>query len=102
MDCYNIIQEYMEIHPWSITPELLCSAFFTIETFPFNNALFTDNDFASAKFFSYTMHIPMSFPTKVLSSPPFMSSNFSNLKTLGNNSNGVESMAVDAPIEYHS
>jgi hypothetical protein len=102
MDHYNIIQEYMEIHPWSMTPKLLRSAFSTTGTFPFNDALFTDNDFASAKSFSYTMHVPMSFPVEVPSSPPFVLSDFSDLETSGNNSNSAESMAVDAPAEHHS
>src|SRR5216683_351643 len=102
MDRYNIIQEYMEIRPWSMTPELLHSAFSTTGTFPFNDALFTNDDFAPAKSFSHTMHVPMSFPAEVPSSPPFVSSDFSDLKTSGNNSNGAESMAVDAPAEHHS
>jgi len=37
MDCYNIIQEYMEIRPQSMTLKLLHSAFSTIGIFPFNN-----------------------------------------------------------------
>ena len=102
MDCYNIIQEYMEICPWLMTPKLLHLAFSTTGTFPFNNALFTDDDFTPAKSFSHTMHVPMSFPTEVPSSLPFMSSDFSNLETSGNNSNGAESMAVDAPAEHDS
>src|SRR6266851_6501292 len=102
MDCYNIIQEYMEICPWSMTPELLHSAFSTTGIFPFNDALFTDDNFAPAKSFSHTMHILKSFPAEVPSSPPVVSSDFSDLETSGNKSNAAESMAVDAPAEHHS
>jgi hypothetical protein len=98
MDRYNIIQEYMEIRPRSMTPELLRSAFSTTGIFPFNNALFTDDDFAPAKSFSYTMHVPLSFPAEVPSSPPGVSSDFSDLETSGNESTA----AVDAPAEHHS
>ena len=37
MDCYNIIQEYMEIRPQLITLKLLHSAFSTTGIFPFND-----------------------------------------------------------------
>jgi hypothetical protein len=85
-----------------MTPELLRLVFSTTGTFPFNNALFTDDDFTPAKSFSHTMHVPMSFPTEVPSFPPFVLADFSDLETLGNDSNGAESMAVDAPAEHHS
>jgi hypothetical protein len=96
MDQYNIIQEYMEIHPWSMTPELMHSAFSTTGIFPFNDTLITNDDFALAKSFSHTMHIPKSFPTKVPSSPPVVS-DVSDLETSGNESDPAESIATDAP-----
>jgi hypothetical protein len=80
MDQYNIIQEYMEIRPQSMTPELMHSAFSTTGIFPFNDALFIDDNFAPAKSFSHTMHIPKSFPAEVPSSPPVVS-DVSDLET---------------------
>jgi hypothetical protein len=65
IDYYNIIQEYMEVCPWSMTPKLLHSVFSTTSIFLFNDTFFTNNDFAPAKSFSHTMHVPKSFPTKV-------------------------------------
>ncbi len=92
----------MEIRPRLMTPKLLRSAFSTTGIFAFNNTLFTDDDFTPAKSFSHTIHIPKSFPAEVPSSPPVVLSDFSDLKTLGNESNAAESMAVDAPAEHHS
>jgi hypothetical protein len=102
MDRYNIVQEYMKIRPWSMTPKLLRSAFSTTGIFPFNDALFTDNDFAPAMSFSHTMHVPKTFPAEVPSSPPAVSSDFSDPETSGNESNSAESVAVDASAEHHS
>ena len=96
MDHYNIIQEYMKICPWSITPKLLHSVFSTIGIFPFNNTLFTNNDFAPMKSFSHTMHVPKSFPTKVPTSP-LATSNVPDLKMSSNESDSAESMAIDTP-----
>jgi hypothetical protein len=103
MDQYNIIQEYMEICPQLMTPELMHSAFSTTGIFPFTDALFIDDDFAPAKSFSHTMHIPESFPAEVLSSPPVVS-DISDLETSGNKSDTSESMTADAPAEqtHHS
>ena len=92
----------MEIHPRSITPELLCSAFSTTGIFLFNDALFTDDDFAPAMSFSHTMHILKTFPAEVPSSPSAVSSNFSDPEMSGNESNSAESVAVDASAEHHS
>jgi hypothetical protein len=96
MDHYNIIQEYMEVCPWSMTLKLLHSVFFTTSIFPFNDTLFTNDDFAPAKSFSYTMHIPESFPTEVPISP-LATSNVSDLEMSSNKSDSAESMATDAP-----
>jgi hypothetical protein len=105
MDQYNIIQEYMEIHLRSMTPKLMHLAFSTTGIFPFNDALFIDNNFAPAKSFSHTMHIPESFPAEVPSSPP-VALDVSDLETLGNESesDAAESMAADDPAEqtHHS
>ena len=59
----------MEIHLWLITPKLLHLAFSTTGIFPFNNTLFTNDDFTPAMSFSHTMHIPKTFPAEVPSSP---------------------------------
>src|SRR6266851_2145114 len=96
MDHYNIILEYMEVHPRSMTPKLLCSAFSTTGIFPYNDTLFTDIDFASAKSFSYTMHIPQSFPPEVLTSSP-IASDVSNVEMSSDKSDSAESVAADAP-----
>jgi len=96
IDHYNIIQEYMEVCPRLMTPELMCSVFSTTGIFLFNNTLFTDNNFAPAKSFSYMMHISESFPAEVPSSPP-AASDASNFKMSGNESNTAESIAADAP-----
>src|SRR5216683_5488868 len=103
MDHYNIIQGYMEIRPWSMTPKLMCSAFSTTDILPFNKTLFTNDNFAPTKSFSHTMHIPKSFPTEVPSSPPVVS-DVSDLEMLGNESNPAESIAADAPAAqtHHS
>src|SRR5712671_5443642 len=97
MDRYNIIQEYMEICPRSMTPKLLHSAFSTIGIFLFNNTLFTNNNFASVKSFSHMMHIPESFPTEVPTSP-LAASDVSDIEMLSNESNSPESVAADAPV----
>jgi hypothetical protein len=96
MDCYNIIQEYMEIHPWSMTPKVLHSVFSTTGIFLFNDTLFTNNDFAPAKSFSHTMHVPESFPTEVPTSP-LAASDVSDLEMLSSKSNSAESIGADAP-----
>jgi hypothetical protein len=103
MDHYNIIPEYMEIHLQSMTPKLMCSAFTTTGIFPFNDTLFTDDDFAPARSFSHTMHAPMSFPPKVLSSPP-LASDLSDCEMSDDESSAAESMAADAPEAqvYHN
>jgi hypothetical protein len=100
---YNIIPEYMEICPQSMTPELMCSAFATTGIFPFNDTLFTDDDFAPARSFSHTMHAPMSFPPKVPSSPP-LASDLSDCEMSDDESSTAESMATDAPEAqvYHN
>ena len=85
----------MEICLWSMTPKLMHLAFSTTGIFPFNDTLFTNDDFAPVKSFSYIMHIPKSFPTEVPSSPPVVS-DVSDLKTLGNKSDPAESIATDA------
>jgi len=94
MDRYNIIPKYMEIRLHSMTPELMHSALSTIGIFPFNDALFTDDDFAPAKSFSHSMHTPTSFPLKVPSSPP-ISSDLSNLEMSDNESSAAECVAAD-------
>ena len=86
----------MEIRPRSITPKLLHSAFSTTGIFPFSNTLFTNNDFAPMKSFSYTMHIPESFPTEVPTSP-LATSDVSDLEMSSNESDSAESVATDAP-----
>jgi hypothetical protein len=96
MDRYNIIQEYMEIRPRSMTPELMRLAFSTIGIFPFNDTLFTNDNFAPAKSFSHTMRIPKSFPTEVPSSPSVVS-DVSDLETSGNEFDPAENIATDAP-----
>jgi len=73
----------MEIRPRSMTPELMHSAFSTTGIFPFNDALFTNNNFAPAKSFSHSMHAPTSFPLEVPSSPS-ISSNLSDLEMSDN------------------
>jgi hypothetical protein len=94
MNQYNIISEYMEIHPHSMTPELMCSAFSTTGIFPFNDALFTDDDFTPTKSFSHLMHAPTSFPLEVPSSPP-ISSDLSDLEMSDNESSAAEGVATD-------
>ena len=79
-----------------MTPKLMHLAFSTTGIFPFNNTLFTNNNFTPAKSFSHTMHIPKSFPTEVPSSPPIVS-DVSDLEMLGNESDLAESIATDAP-----
>jgi hypothetical protein len=96
MDHYNIIQEYMEICLWSMTPKLLHSAFSTTGIFLFNDTLFTNHDFAPVKSFSHMMHIPESFPTEVPTSP-LAASDVSDLKMSSNESDSAESVATDAP-----
>ena len=96
MDRYNIIQEYMEIRPWSMTPKVLHSVFSTTGIFLFNDTLFTNNDFAPAKSFSHTMHVPESFPTEVPTSP-LATSDVSDLEMSSNESDSAESVDTDAP-----
>jgi hypothetical protein len=96
MDRYNIIPEYMEVHLRSMTPTLLHLVFFTTGIFPFNDTLFTNNDFAPAKSFSHMMHIPQSFPPKVQSSSP-AASDVSDVEMSSDESDSTESMAADAP-----
>ena len=88
-----------------MTPELMCLAFSTTGIFPFNDALFIDNDFAPVKSFSHMMHISKSFPAKVPSSPS-IASDVSDLEMSGNESksDATESMAADDPAEqtHHS
>lgn len=97
MDRYNIIQEYMEIRPRAMTAKILHSAFSTTGIFPFNDTIFTDDDFAPAKSFSHTMHVPKSFPAEVPSSP--VASDTSDLEASGSDSD-----AADVPAEetYHN
>jgi len=97
MDHYNIIQEYMEIHPQLMTPKLLHSAFSTTGIFLFNDTLFTNDNFASAKFFSHMMHVSESFPTEVPTSP-LAASDVSDIEMSSNKSNSPESVAADAPV----
>ena len=96
MDRYNIIQEYMEIHPQSMMPELLRSAFSITGIFPFNDTLFTDDDFAPAKSFSNSMHVPQSFPAEVPTSSP-AASDASDMELSSNESDSAEDVAEDAP-----
>jgi hypothetical protein len=96
MDRYNIIPEYMEVHPRSMTPNLLRSAFSTTGIFPFNDTLFTDDDFAPAKSFSYVMHAPQSFPPEVPTSSP-AASDVSDVEMSSDESDSAESVAPDAP-----
>jgi len=96
MDHYNIILEYMEVHLRSMTPKLLHSAFSTTGIFPYNDTLFTDIDFAPAKSFSHTMHVPQSFPPEVLTSSP-IASDVSNVEMSSDESDSAESVAADAP-----
>jgi hypothetical protein len=77
-----------------MTPKLMRSAFSTTGIFPFNDALFTDDDFAPAKSFSHSMHAPTSFPLKVPSSPP-ISSDLSDLEMSDNESSAAECVAAD-------
>jgi hypothetical protein len=103
MDRYNIIPEYMEIHPQSMTPELMHLAFTTTGIFPFNDTLFTNDGFAPARSFSHTMHAPISFPPEVPSSPP-LASDLSDCEMSDDKSSTAESMATDAPEAqvYHN
>src|SRR6266851_8400261 len=94
MDRYNIIPEYMEIRLRSMTPKLMRSAFSTTGIFLFNDALFTDDDFAPAKSFSHLMHAPTTFPLVVPSSAP-ISSDLSNLEMSDNESSAAECVAAD-------
>ena len=77
-------------------PELLHSAFSITGTFPFNNTLFTNNDFAPVKSFSNLMHVSQSFLAEVLTSFP-AASDASDMKLLSNESNSAKNMAKDAP-----
>jgi hypothetical protein len=86
----------MEIRLQSMTPKLLHLAFSTTGIFLFNDTLFTNDDFAPTKSFSYTMHVPESFPTEVPTSP-LAASDVSDLEMSSNESNSAESMAADAP-----
>jgi hypothetical protein len=96
MDRYNIILEYMEVCPRSMTLKLLRSAFSTTGIFPYNDALFTDIDFAPAKSFSHMMHVPQSFPPEVPTSSP-IASDVSNVEMSSDESDSAESVAADAP-----
>jgi hypothetical protein len=96
MNHYNIIQEYLEIRSQSMMPELLHLAFSITGTFPFNNTLFTNNDFAPVKSFSNSMHVSQSFLAEVPTSFP-AASDASNMKLSSNKSNSVENVAKDAP-----
>ena len=77
-----------------MTPKLMHLAFSTTGIFPFNDTLFTDNDFAPAKSFSHSMHTPTSFPLEVPSSPP-ISSDLSDLEMSDNESSAAECVAAD-------
>ena len=79
-----------------MTPKLLHSVFSTTGIFPFDDTLFTNNNFAPVKSFSYTMHIPKSFPTEVLTSP-LAASDVSDLEMSSNESDSAESVAADTP-----
>jgi hypothetical protein len=96
MDRYNIILEYIEVHLRSMTPKLLRLAFSTTGIFPYDDTLFTNIDFAPAKSFSHTMHVPQSFPPEVLTSSP-IASNVSDVEMSSDESNSAESVAADAP-----
>jgi hypothetical protein len=73
MNRYNVIQEYMKVRDASMTPELCSSAFSCTGIYPLNPTIFTDEDFAPAKSFSTSMHVPKSFPRETRSSPPLPS-----------------------------
>jgi len=73
INCYNVIPEYMQVRVASMTPELISSAFSCTGIYPFNPQVFTDADFAPAKAFSVTSHVPSSFPADVPSSSPIPS-----------------------------
>jgi hypothetical protein len=86
----------MEVCPQSMTLKLLHLVFSTTGIFPYNDTLFTDIDFAPAKSFSHTMHVPQSFPPEVLTSSP-IASNVSDVEMSSNESDSAESVAADAP-----
>jgi hypothetical protein len=77
-------------------PKLLCSVFSIIGIFPFNDTLFTDDDFTPVKSFSNSMHIPQSFPAEVLTSSP-TASDASDIELSSNESDSAEDVAEDTP-----
>src|SRR6266851_4137604 len=85
----------MEICLQSIMPELLHLVFSITGIFPFNNTLFTNNNFTPVKSFSHSMHVPQSFPTEVPTSSP-TASDASDMEMSSNESDSVEGMAEDA------
>jgi hypothetical protein len=86
----------MEIRLQSMMPELLRLAFSITGIFPFNDTLFTDDDFAPAKSFSNSMHVPQSFPAEVPTSSP-TASDASDMELSSNESDSAEDVAEDAP-----
>ena len=73
MTCYNVIQEYMKVRSMSMTPELCRSAFSCTGIYPFKANIFTEEDFAPAKSFSTSKHVPRTFPAEAPSSSPLPS-----------------------------
>ena len=96
---YNVIPEYMQVRVVSMTPELISSAFSCTGIYPFNPQVFANVDFAPAKMFSTTSHVPTSFPADVPSSSP-IASDASNSASLGDGEPEDESdieMDITAP-----
>ena len=68
IDHYNFIHEYTLIHH-IITPELIQKSFKNTGLYPLDSSVFTNKDFALSLASSITVHVPLSYPVDVPSSP---------------------------------
>lgn len=97
MTRYNVIQEYMKVRSASMTPELCRSAFSCTGIYPFKADIFTEEDFAPAKSFSTSKHVPRTFPSEAPSSSPLPS----DLSDLDCSSSGDDDSTSEDSEQVH-